>query len=570
MKAKTLIDQGIFKRKMGSHAYHAELYKNTPQGNARLIESEGSTILQAYTDRELGTEGLTAPKSFRTYCFGKNWHNILIIDPKLNRLHLNYSYGHNYGDSYHTYTIYPKKLYAIPQPVWEQFIGQLEDQKVVDLLNLKTHRHLWPGYNYSVKASSLECRYRAAEQINQHHFLISHPSVNEILNDSKPIFKPKEIKDNPALLNKTFIKKVAYCPTIDELILLAALISNYCKLDRKNDEPESKTESAIINWIPDSRTQIKEFRQAIITARVLKSVPSKANEVISANLFFNSRKKWKNYSSDYLNAFSFRNLKDYLDALYNDLILRKVLVSSKSCPSLRIIEENLAKHFYLLLTKVSLCQIEPLENRWHRNLAVIEAAKPPGNKSPSWQPLIENTCLNGFTIRVLTSEAALKAHGAEMQHCVGGYGPRCLEGLIDIIEVTDKKGNKSTLEIERVKGTHFLISQHKGYKNSPPLWSHSQIAVKLITQLNNKTIPVNNARLDEPAHYVSKYPYEIDDLATQEVIYQAYKKNKLLPTKLIAANYQAMVDKLGLDKLIIEIKEEHAGAGLSRPPEFRF
>lgn len=84
--------------------------------------------------------------------------------------------------------------------------------------------------------------------------------------------------------------------------------------------------------------------------------------------------------------------------------------------------------------------------------------------------------LGRVTARALTTPAALKQEGEEMQHCVGGYGHICARGSSRIYAL-DGNDARSTLELafDEFRGA-WCIQQHYAERNRDPIPSHQKTA----------------------------------------------------------------------------------------------
>lgn len=486
-------------------------------------------------------------------------------------------------------------LYSIPQLVWEEFI-QVLNPKLVEALNLKKHRHLWNAYNYAIEASSEEIALERAQLIGQHHFVLAILYCSELAMAFAPsraynADEWHELKKNCDRFQRTlkernffdyqlaqtihpaftprFLHKMAHCSDIAEILRLADALLHYSStirifgshaLHRETYHrlmnmgsltlaiDKKKTHDAM-NWLASSTENPGNFSRSIKFILPLQG--------LNIGFFFPSRRSWnKGGISEGDNQLIF----DYENALFDDLILRQILQ--------KIQEKNIGEEFDLIPPKIyykfkqliaishDLLHINKLQERWHRNIQAIEAAKPVFSKR-TWKPLIAATCINGITITPITSENLLKSHGQEMGHCVGGYAKRCVTNESDIFEFLDAQNIKSTLDVWHIEDK-IGIQQHRGYRNTFPNEHHAAVATELVRQINEGIIPSNQERLHEKSIHSRMQrdcPYDIYRLDLQEEIYQIYKTQKVLPPILIAGNYQEMLQKSGLGDFIEEVIE---------------
>jgi hypothetical protein len=367
-------------------------------------------------------------------------------------------------------------------------------------------------------------------------------------------------KLHPAFTPK-FLHKMSHCADFRSVLELAEAVLHYASAGTVY--PLSHHEQVYvppvllnqvqrmnaINWIPSSVSQAKEFDTLVNLTMQL----SGSNKTI----IFGENRKWLNHDEKI--KINNTHINDFLDALFYDLILRQIFqqYSSSNSYRLRDLQTIISYKFNQLVNaSINIEQMDFLEKRWHRNIAILEAVKP-ANPGALWAPLIQDTCIDEINIQVITSEKQLKLHGLELDHCVGGYAFKCLNNKSNILELTDKFGLKSTLELQ-LKKQRAIIAQHSGYKNKKPDLSHIQVALKLVSAINHGDIVLNKERLLEETHFTAtNYAYDIHDLETQEKIYQIYKTTKVLPTILMAKDYQEMLKKTGLLDYITALIEEN-------------
>lgn len=589
-------------------SYHAAVYDNSSNFPARIRQNKaGNTLLQALTGRPIGPY-IKADNTIRQRLFGRDWRTLLIKNKDGVIILEREAEGRdpvraNPPDE----VISPQNLYAVPQSIWHAFISTLENQEVVRLLDLNKHRHLWLGYNYAISGSSDDLVYKRANLIGSYHFLLSivmceflsgyqltgnmyqdktylreyfflgffeencekwyqvkqrkefiFEEMIKVKNDvDNGVFDLKSMTKVHPSFNALFLKKMRHCTNIIDVNLLGGMVSSYSTFIQKLPNEQRKFDA--INWLPSSTTSPEIFGRALIKAKKISGF----NEAINGGLFFNSRKQWLACDSRDLREFTlhdYRHVDDYINALFNDLAEREFYLQlsyfkiEEPCAQSRML---LKKRFEkLLINTYSVDQINLLQERWHRNIHAINAAKPLRERG-SWTPLIDNLCLDNIQINVLSHETALRAHGAEMGHCVGGYGDKCLKEKVNIIELIDGSGKKSTLELKHSPGfkSEFTILQHRSYNNSSPIAEHTQAALKLVTLMNNGQLAINQKRINETISDNS-VGYDLADLTTQEIIYQAYRNKEVLPVKLAAVDYQTMLKKSHLDEIIMSVIEE--------------
>lgn len=502
-------------------------------------------------------------------------------------------------ESYNAIT--PDLLYSIPQSVWEEFIRSLNPQ-IIEVLNLKKHRHLWSAYNYAAEASTEEIALKRAKLIGQHHFVLGIFYYNSLMDNSlegllssshdcnseewyelkrncnrfQRALKERNFFDyqlaqtlHPAFTPR-FLNKVAHYSDITEVIQLGDALLHYSSTMKVFDPHtvnkstygsfmtsgllkftlDSKKINDAMNWLPSSTENPKEFSQSI----KLISTLSGAN----LGFFFPSRESWnKDKIPNEINQLIF----DYGNALFEDLILRQILqkAQEKNLAAQSVLISQIGYKFrQLIATSHNISRINKLQERWHGNIEAIEQAKPFSSKRV-WMPLITQACIEGITITPIISEIELKSHGREMRHCVGGYAQQCQENKSNIFELVDEQNNKSTLNVVCANGK-FEIQEHKAYQNTVPNTQHRAVSAELMRQINERIIPINQDRLNERSTYSQiqgDFPYPIDRLDIQDEIYGVYKQKKVLPPMLIAESYEEMLEQSGLRSLIDDVIAEY-------------
>lgn len=158
-------------------------------------------------------------------------------------------------------------------------------------------------------------------------------------------------------------------------------------------------------------------------------------------------------------------------------------------------------------------QLVEFNHRWHVTQPWRTAAQRMirrevlGSHLLTWRPLTRKTfsSSNG-TVTWLTDEDQLATEGLELRHCVGSYSYNCLSGLTHIGSITDRDGNRSTIEIFINDSGEPEDVQHRAIWNSEPTDAAKDLAHEFITSvLRGKTKIVKpkkvkrNAASSEPA-----------------------------------------------------------------------
>jgi hypothetical protein len=586
-------------------SYHAAIHQGSPENLSRIVtDKSGNKVLTTLTglDKELFPD---PPTTLSAWIFRKKWRNLLRInrassstmteyleipdqlykcfDPK--RIRLIFESPDK--------SISPVLLYAIPTPIWQDFIAQLSNQPVVQLLNLMTHRHLWMGYNYALMADSQILKEQRARLIGRFHFLlglISKTGSHHLYKASSPqnqrfheleehmiqkldegYFDINEMVHLHSAMVPSFLRKMAHCVSIREVAQYAQLVSLYSTQNPySSQELRTKKQTDAISWLPSSICNPHEFSRTVQIAKEFSKPhyaylsSEKDKHINLGGLFFKSRKELPTYKPHFIKTIiDNTSCYDYLEALFHDLILPILVPVFWEKKLFNINFKEIKSIFFNTITEtISLHQLDELQKRWHQHLYVLQALIPIDSYN-RWTPIIENTELGGIKINVLTSDNELRSHGTEMKHCVRSYFNSCLMNMTNIIEMVDYRQVRSTLEIiYKPNSREIALGQHRGYKNGEPDYAHRVVAKKLIHMMNSGVIAVNFKRTSEKPRNANGYNIEVlfknhlIDAETQEKIYQGYRAKDVLPTLLRAKDSQAMIQKLGVDDWIRHLSNE--------------
>ena len=100
------------------------------------------------------------------------------------------------------------------------------------------------------------------------------------------------------------------------------------------------------------------------------------------------------------------------------------------------------------------------QQRWHREWRwqqaeqqMEEAIRKAGGVEPRWESLIESVTIDDLEFTAITDARSLFAEGAQMDHCVGTYWERCMDGSARIFRVSQNGKVIGTTEIAKQHGT---------------------------------------------------------------------------------------------------------------------
>lgn len=564
--------------------YVSTTYLNTLKISSRIRIMQDGIHLQMLTSSNLSAK-LKKPPTIRERLFGSDWYTLLKIDNKKQAIYYDESYNENQSNLPITAfippedIIFPEKLFGVPDNIWETFISHLEHQEVVTLLDLKQHRHLWAAYHYALSAPTPSLVLSRAKLIGRFHFLLSFALYDprEItqqqsfakqeqqflaFQDIKKHLDQGQFAKRSLLqiyngLSLLFIHKLSHCSNIWEFDLLANLVTNYAQDALGAFDNDRKARA--IGMLPSSVTEPARFSSALNLAKMVRNMNAKPGF-----LFFNSQQHWSASSTKFSNL---ANLgKHYFDALFNDLVLRQVILQAHATyreidqACLTRIKERFESFF---LKKTGVHKIAILHSYWQHNSHHLSALKPAKSKPKFWSPLIAKTKINGITITPLSSEESLIRHGKWMQHCVqtNVFVDLCRNLGADIFELVSEDGEMSTLDIRPSYSNGYHIIQHVSVGGiKKPSQHHIKVGLQVLDDICSGCLSITKARQIPYADNYSNYQfeYELDDLSTQELIYQEYKAKKMLPSSLVFANYLHMLEATNLVNLIDEALKNSA------------
>jgi len=109
-------------------------------------------------------------------------------------------------------------------------------------------------------------------------------------------------------------------------------------------------------------------------------------------------------------------------------------------------------------------------NAWHTQFEEARIRnlpeKPPPPTVEAWQNLLEETEIEGVSVRPLSSVAALEEEGKAMRHCVASYAQNCWRYNFRIFSLIEtSRGIRSTLCICPEQAGRWKVYEHRGVKD---------------------------------------------------------------------------------------------------------
>jgi hypothetical protein len=468
----------------------------------------------------------------------------------------------------------PDKLYAIPQAVWDEFISKLANQEVVTALGLSQHRHLWQSYNEICQEEDPRVRNRLARAINTYHFLdgLISPDSNRKLADNQTTILSAFNVDIPHV-SKNFYNKFAHSSLSDLLFFSSHLVVPKA-MDEHNKTVNKQKMDEIVAALPCSKKSPHEFAEMISCGRKIDTIFcwSNGSSPIKANVFYQYRNRFSHFAQ--LPQIDDNLILDYVRELVSNLIYPEAIRRHAAGEGLMPYDlfNALREMFINYLTdKITLGNINALQERWHRNITVISANKPDELIQHEWHEFFHPIKINDVTFTCLTTSKTLKVEGEEMKHCVGGYAHQCLTGNYHIVKAQSEQGECATLEIkidkEKSISQTVELKQIRRYRNKEPdnaiMLASQQLIEKIksgLVSTNSRlgSITANNLKKDLPAIH-NHYPYHFHDKNVQEKIYQAYKTTNTLPSFMMANSYVECLEKNPkLMELMNDLLQRHA------------
>lgn len=491
--------------------YISAVHANTLKSPARIKKEKNTIYLQMLTSGQLGPQ-LNFDMTLREYMFGSTWHTVL----KISNDHFGVNAGHSatknlnqkINNSIFIPTeaiIFPEKIFGISEEIWIAFLAYLEHQDVVNLLNLKQHRHLWPAYDYAVSASTPNLKLARAKLIGQFHFLLSI-----VLYSSNGILATQLGAQEG--FNFEFLNDIKQ------------------RLDQGK-------------FYKQEMQQFHRFASHLSLAKKIHHITLQPGL-----LFFNSQAQLES-----LGAVD-EMTKHYFDALFNDLVRRQLMLQAHAANVVvdnRLISLVKGKFEALFIGQAGLNNIKTTQRYWQHNAHMIVAAKPSESRRKFWSPVIDNLEIDGVKIRALASESALIQHGEIMQHCVQGeiFIASCRNLKSDVLELVSEDMEMSTLDLRRDED--YYILQHVSVGGiQKPSQRHLNVGLQVLERILSGKIPLSKARQIEKLRQNYEFDYTLDDFLTQEHIYQIYKSKKMLPSRMMYTNYLEMLEMTQLKEII--------------------
>jgi hypothetical protein len=499
-----------------------------------------------------------ALRDITEYLTSNTWENRLTI--------INGMIGTSDGISPYTFSY--AGLYAIPHATWTDFLTRLPYPDVVEKINLSVHRHLFTAYNFAARASDPEIRHFRADACGKYHFLAScNDSAWMEMVDNGVIAKGKTVTEalhKYPYVTPLYLEKFSHCPSFDDFNEIGACLI-YLRAKKIDGQFDESKLNEFIAALPSSKKEPEKFSEMISDAHEVLRFAKLTNESLSpSRVFYHARNNFSHFKQIKIDH---DLLHDYYEAIYSDLIFPEIIrkffeqapkrINVSSClndPSFTndLITESRKKFIATITEYVNIEKLISLQNKWHQNITVINSKKPEAIIRLEWHPLFPEQMIDDVTFTCLTTEKQLRDEGSEMNHCVGGYANACMRGNSHIIKVKTTSGERSTIELRIVENKISLI-QNWTNQNKKPCDKILNATDELLNGLTKNEISLNPERgkinIFDPGNAVrSIYPYELTDQCTQELIYQAYKDRKVLPSFMMANDYKTMIEKNDLFK----------------------
>lgn len=119
-------------------------------------------------------------------------------------------------------------------------------------------------------------------------------------------------------------------------------------------------------------------------------------------------------------------------------------------------------------------------------------------------------------VKVIRNSTALKREGQRMKHCVGGYGPSCLNGSSLILSLP-----KSTAELDP---RNLQIFQHRGWENEDPPQNDRELLRHWIQVNNGDSTTYSVRQIDDKWYYYDEEDNDHGPFYTREEAIIALKK----------------------------------------------
>ncbi len=219
-----------------------------------------------------------------------------------------------------------------------------------------------------------------------------------------------------------------------------------------------------------------------------------------------------------------------------------------------------------LLGGRSITKVMELNARWHQHQTTIDDSVRTHKANETWPALSQaqsDRVPGGLVIRPLTSTEELKAEGARMDHCVGGYSHACRTRGSHILSIETADGTPlSTVELRETGNSNdpLMIGQHYGPHNQHRDDRADTALQWYLDEIRKEKIEVDWDRIEssrrearnekENSRVLSTIGFDPFDAENRERAFEAFKE--FLPKSQRAMKLDEWLEKSGVGARINE------------------
>lgn len=178
-----------------------------------------------------------------------------------------------------------------------------------------------------------------------------------------------------------------------------------------------------------------------------------------------------------------------------------------------------------------------------------------------WAKAFEDVEIDGVKFRCLVNERELKEEADFLGHCAAGYGQICNKGLRHIVSgIVEETGERFTLRFSSVDNK-LIYDETVAKKENGERVFLSQKAKEainiLLRKIDSKEIIINNdlGNLNKNLTVSEAVGYNISSKEDYEKLFEAYKSNKILPTK--AQNITDFIEEINIKEFLGNNLKKH-------------
>ncbi len=186
-----------------------------------------------------------------------------------------------------------------------------------------------------------------------------------------------------------------------------------------------------------------------------------------------------------------------------------------------------------------------------------------------WAKAFEDIEIDGVKFCCLVNEKELKEEAEFLRHCAEGYGQICNEGLRHIVSgIVEETGERFTLRFSSFSNKLIYDETVTKKENGERVFlsEKAKDAINtLLKKIDSKEIIISNdlGNLNKNLTISEAVGYDISSKEDYEKLFEAYKLNKILPTK--AQSITDFLDEINIKEFLKNNLEEHVNLLSNNP-----